>query len=67
MMFECVKSIGKENLHVRSAMKASGIPKHMTNSKTIRRVLSELSKETFRDEDTVSRCLQIQSMDNGRA
>jgi len=48
-------------------MKIKGTPKQTVASKIIRRRLSAASNRTLRDEDTASICLQMHSMDNGRA
>lgn len=53
--------------YVRRAINITGSPKHISPSNTMRRLRSMASYETFLDDETISRCLQMQRVAKGRA
>lgn len=58
---------GQDKRNSRSTINIVGTPKHIIISKIIRRRLSALSNRTLREDDTISRCLQMQRLARGRA
>jgi hypothetical protein len=61
------KLVAIKLLNVRKAMNISGTPKHINESKIIRRRLSSAFDRAARDEDTCSKCLQTHIVAIGSA